>query len=122
MSATIADQHIALRTEDVPWVDADAYDGGVARRSLYSQAGFSAVTDLERWAPNTDRGALNYREGAEIFVLDGEFEDELGRWSAGCWLRLPAGAEHRPRTVGGCTIYIKRGGLAYLRGSEEPNG
>ena len=33
------------------------------------------------------------------------------RTSVRCWLRLPAGSEHHPRSAGGCTLYIKRSGL-----------
>ena len=43
------------------------------------------------------------------------FADEHGSYSAGCWLRFPPGARHRPRSAGGCTLYAKRGGLVYLR-------
>ena len=36
-------------------------------------------------------GSASYEQGAEFFVLDGEFADEAGAYSEGCWLRLPAG-------------------------------
>ena len=70
---------------------------------------------LERWEPQADLGIFCYEQGAELFVLEGEFADEAGAYSAGCWLRLPAGSEHHPRSAGGCTLYIKRSGLPYLR-------
>jgi hypothetical protein len=48
-------------------------------------------------------------------VLDGAFGDEQGTYKAGTWLRLPTGAEHRPKSDSGCTLYVKRGGFTYLR-------
>src|SRR6267142_1583915 len=88
---------------------------GVACKALYQQAGFSDLMRLERWQPRADLGVISYEQGAELFVLEGEFADEAGTYSAGCWLRLPAGSEHHPRSTGGCTLYVKRSGLPYLR-------
>jgi len=70
---------------------------------------------LERWEPQADLGIISYEQGAELFVLEGEFADEVRAYSAGCWLRLPVGSEHHPRSARGCTLYIKRSGLPYLR-------
>jgi hypothetical protein len=60
-------------------------------------------------------GVVSYEQGGEVFVLDGEFADEAGTYSKGCWLRLPAGSTHHPRSAGGCTLYFKRSGLPYLK-------
>ena len=88
---------------------------GVASKVLYEQAGFSDRVLIERWDPATDLGATSYPHGAELFVLDGELSDEAGTYSAGCWLRFPIGSRHHPRSARGCTLYVKRSGLAYLR-------
>jgi anti-sigma factor ChrR (cupin superfamily) len=48
-------------------------------------------------------------------VLDGECSDESGRYTAGDWLRLPAGASHQVSSARGCTVYLKTGGHRYLR-------
>jgi anti-sigma factor ChrR (cupin superfamily) len=69
---------------------------------------------LERWRPGADLGTLSYEQGAELFVIEGGFADEAGEYSKGCWLRLPMGSTHRPRSARGCTLYIKRSGLPYL--------
>ncbi|TMI37599.1 MAG: anti-sigma factor, partial [Betaproteobacteria bacterium] len=87
----------------------------VAYKALYQQAGFSDLMRLERWQPQADLGVISYEQGAELFVLEGEFVDEAGAYSAGCWLRLPARSQHHPRSAGGCTLYVKRSGLPYLR-------
>jgi anti-sigma factor ChrR (cupin superfamily) len=108
-----AREHVALDTNRIEWRDAPA--PGVAFKLLYEQAGFSDVVRLERWAPRAQLGVQTYPQGVEFFVLAGEFADEHGTYSSGCWLRLPAGAGHRPRSDTGCTLYVKRGGLPYLR-------
>ena len=90
---------------------------GVAHKALYQQVGFSDVMRLERWEPNADLGIVSHEQGAELFVLNGEFSDEAGTYAAGCWLRIPVGSKHCPRSTNGCTLYIKRSGLPYLRSS-----
>jgi hypothetical protein len=88
---------------------------GVAEKALYQQASFQDATRLERWESRTDLGTITYEQGAELFVLAGGFADDAGVYSAGCWMRLPAGSEYHPRSAGGCTLYIKTAGLTYLR-------
>src|SRR5439155_1723555 len=73
------------------------------------------VTSVVRYEPRSRFPAHDHPQGEEILVLEGEFVDEAGAYSAGCWLRLPAGSQHHPRSAGGCTLYIKRSGLPYLR-------
>jgi hypothetical protein len=73
------------------------------------------VTCLERWDAGLDLGTRSYLKGAELFVLSGEFADEVGEYSEGFWLRLPEGSAHHPRSGRGCTLYVKRGGLPYLK-------
>jgi anti-sigma factor ChrR (cupin superfamily) len=92
---------------------------GVSRKLLYKQAGFSDEMRLERWDSGADLGEIAYRQGAELFVLEGQFFDDAGIYSRGSWLRLPAGSEHHPRSESGCTVYLKTGGLPYLRSSEK---
>jgi anti-sigma factor ChrR (cupin superfamily) len=70
---------------------------------------------LERWEAGTDVGVRHYAQGVELFVVEGEFSDDAGSYTAGCWLRLPMGARHHPRTTHGCTLYVKESGLPYLR-------
>ncbi len=54
--------------------------------------------------------------GEEIFVVDGAFEDEQGRYSKGTWVRYPAGSAHTPSSRQGCTLYLKKGHLHRLAG------
>ena len=90
-------------------------DKGAWTKPLYSQPGYSDTTRLERWEPGTKAGMAIYEHGVEFFVLEGELEDEAGTYPAGTWLRIPAGVSHSPGTTQGCTLYVKRGGITYLR-------
>jgi anti-sigma factor ChrR (cupin superfamily) len=76
-------------------------------------------TALVRWAPGTQFNAHRHYGGEEIFVVDGVFEDEHGRYPAGSWLRSPHLSAHRPYSVEGCTILVKTGHLLTLS-EEEP--
>jgi anti-sigma factor ChrR (cupin superfamily) len=105
-------EHVALRTESLPWEPARA---GVAVRRLYSQAGFLDSVRLERWERGAQLGRIDYASGAELFVLEGSFRDAGGAFARGAWLRLPRGAAHSPSTDEGCVLYIKEGGFTYLR-------
>lgn len=106
-------RHSVVDTQKLAWKPSSI--PALAYQTLYEQDGFSDLMRIERWRPQADLGVISYEEGAEFFVLDGEFSDEAGAYPTRCWLRLPAGSEHHPRSTGGCTLYIKRSGLPYLR-------
>lgn len=106
-------RHVALDTSALAW--RAAAQPGVAAKLLYAQPGFSDVVRLERLDPGADAGDVEYPGGAELFVLDGAFADASGEHARGTWLRFPSGAKHHPRSAGGCTWYVKTGGLRYLR-------
>ncbi len=104
-------RHVATNTRELAWQALD----GRATKPLYAQAGFADSTRLERWSTGARPGELSYSRGAELFVLSGSFADELGTYDTHTWLRFPPQFTHRPSTAGGCELYIKEGGLAYLR-------
>jgi hypothetical protein len=110
-------RHVVIDTNKVDWQPTAL--PGVTCKDLYRQDGFADRVRLERWTAGADPGVVTYEQGAELFVIDGEFVDEGGACGPGCWLRLPVGARHRPKSGTGCTLYIKRGGLTYLRSSVE---
>ena len=105
--------HVALATPSLAWQPGSR--PGIEAKPLYAQTGFHDTMRLERWAAGTSAGEVAYANGAEIFVVEGELEDETGRFGAGSWLRFPVGACHAPSTAGGCVLYVKEGGLEYLR-------
>ena len=106
-------KHHAVDTTAMGWRDTDT--DGVATKPLYAQPGFDDQVVLERWSPGASVGTRDYPGGAELFVIEGAFSDEEGTYAAGTWLRLPEGASHAPASTEGCVLYVKRGGLAYLR-------
>jgi anti-sigma factor ChrR (cupin superfamily) len=66
---------------------------------------------LVRWAPETYFNPHKHYGGEEIFVVDGVFEDEHGRYPAGSWIRSPHMSQHQPFSQEGCTIFVKTGHL-----------
>lgn len=111
--------HVVVDTNALAWQPTSI--PGISSKLLYEQSGFSDRVLLERWDAGTERGVTRYEQGAELFVLDGEFADEAGTYSAGCWLRFPVGSQHRPRSTRGCSLYVKHAGLPYLRPAAMPS-
>jgi anti-sigma factor ChrR (cupin superfamily) len=107
--------HVALDTTKIPW---EREGEGTERKSLYQQAGFSDRVRLERWRLRSTR-ELHYAEGAELLVLEGGFSDEQGSYGVGTWMRMPAGFGHRAETSEGCVLFVKEGGLRYLRADDQ---
>jgi len=105
-------RHVAVNTHTMSW---EPVAGGRERKLLYDQPGYQDTTRLERWSADSALGELAYARGAELFVLDGSFEDEHGQYDAHTWIRLPAQFTHRPTTQQRCALYVKEGGFAYLR-------
>lgn len=66
---------------------------------------------MVRWAAGAVPARKYFAQGAEYFVLEGEFEDEDGVYGRGSWLRLPPGSTQMPRSSKGCTCYLKTGHL-----------
>jgi anti-sigma factor ChrR (cupin superfamily) len=104
-------RHVATNTEIVPWRSGH----GCMTKPLYEQPGYTDSTRLELWLPGTNFGEVSYQRGAELLVLRGSLEDDLGVYDTHTWLRFPAHSTHHPRTATGCELYIKEGGLTYLR-------
>ena len=112
--------HVVLETDALDWETSAV--SGISRKRLYEQPGFPDVMWLERWEPGIALGRVSYDDGAELFVIDGEFSDEFGSHPSGAWIRLPTGSSHRPRTEAGCTVYLKAAGLRSLRSAAAQQG
>jgi anti-sigma factor ChrR (cupin superfamily) len=65
------------------------------------------VTSVVRYEPGSELKAHHHPSGEEIFVLEGEFSDDYGRYPAGTYIRNPAGSSHRLFSENGCTIFVK---------------
>ena len=66
---------------------------------------------LVRWQPQTYFNPHRHYGGEEIFVVEGVFEDEHGRYPTGSWIRSPHISQHQPFSKEGCTIFVKTGHL-----------
>jgi anti-sigma factor ChrR (cupin superfamily) len=96
-----------INTRTATW-----YPGLVPGLSVLPLSEFQTThTALVRWAPNTYFNAHRHYGGEEIFVVEGVFEDEHGRYPAGSWIRSPHLSAHQPYSVEGCTIFVKTGHL-----------
>ncbi|MEM7541161.1 MAG: cupin domain-containing protein [Pseudomonadota bacterium] len=105
-------RQLALNVKTLNWQPTGQV--GESEKLLYSQAGYQDVTRLLRWAPGAVFSDFYFQGGAELYVLDGMFEDEFGEYPSGTWLRFPKDGKVKPRTRRGCTLYCKTNGLAYL--------
>jgi anti-sigma factor ChrR (cupin superfamily) len=100
-------QRVAVDTRQAEW-----YPGMVSGLSVMPLHSFEGQhTALVRWAPGTFFNPHRHFGGEEIFVLDGVFEDEHGRYPQGSWLRSPHLSQHQPFSREGCLIFVKTGHL-----------
>lgn len=81
---------------------------GVERRML-DRIGdeVARATSIVRYAPGSHFSAHTHGGGEEFLVLDGVFQDEHGDFPAGCYIRNPPTSSHTPRSLPGCTIFVK---------------
>ena len=108
-------QACVIQTRTATW-----YPGLVPGLSVLPLSEFGTThTAMVRWAPKTYFNPHRHYGGEEIFVVDGVFEDEHGRYPAGSWLRSPHLSVHKPYSVEGCTIFVKTGHL--LPATEYPS-
>jgi anti-sigma factor ChrR (cupin superfamily) len=90
---------------------ADWYQGMVPGLTVMPLMRQGAGSTLVRWAPQTYFNPHRHFGGEEIFVVEGVFEDEHGRYPAGSWIRSPHLSVHKPFSQEGCTIFVKTGHL-----------
>ena len=101
------DERVVINTQSSKW-----FAGMVPGLTVLPLSSFGTTsTALVRWAPGTYFNPHRHFGGEEIFVIDGVFEDEHGRYRKGTWLRSPHMSAHKPFSVEGCTIFVKTGHL-----------
>jgi anti-sigma factor ChrR (cupin superfamily) len=101
------DKRVVIHTRSAAW-----HQGLVPGLSVMPLSTFGTTnTALVRWASGTYFNPHRHFGGEEIFVVDGVFEDEHGRYPKGYWLRSPHMSAHKPFSVEGCTILVKTGHL-----------
>lgn len=95
-----------VNAETAPW-----YPGLVPGLRVLPLMQQGSGSTLVRWAPQTYFNPHRHYGGEEIFVVDGVFEDEHGRYPTGSWIRSPHLSSHQPFSKEGCTIFVKTGHL-----------
>src|SRR5436190_23479790 len=99
---------VVIATRTVPWHPGPT--PGVTVLPLH-EFGSERVA-LERWSPSARLAPHRHRGGEEILGLQGGFEDDLGAYPTGSWLRSPHGSEHAPIAgPDGALLYVKTGHL-----------
>ncbi|QIR15433.1 cupin domain-containing protein [Shewanella aestuarii] len=68
-------------------------------------------TALVYWPAGTQFQPHRHFGGEEIYVISGEFIDELGRYPAGTWIRSPHLSAHNPYVEQNTLIWVKVGHL-----------
>jgi anti-sigma factor ChrR (cupin superfamily) len=96
-------ERVLLKIDDGAWLERAP---GVRSLTLYRSSHHPEHIRLTELAPGADVGPVDLPEGEEIFVLRGELTDERGMYPNHTWLRLPPHSSHRPRSAGGCLIYV----------------
>ena len=94
------------------WPSAQWRQGLVPGLSVLPLAEYEGEhTALVRWAPGTLFNPHRHWGGEEIFVIEGELQDEHGIYGAGDWIRSPHLSQHQPSSPKGCLIFVKTGHL-----------
>jgi len=100
-------ERVVVRTRQSQW-----FQGMVDGLKVMPLSEFeTSHTALVRWAPETYFNPHRHYGGEEIFVVEGVFSDEHGRYTQGTWIRSPHLSQHQPFSVEGCLILVKTGHL-----------
>ena len=99
-------QRVVVETANMPWETSEA--NGVLRKRLERiDADPELVTTIVRYEAGSKFPPHRHVHGEEIIVLEGTFSDNHGSYTAGSYLRNPAGTSHAPYSKDGCTIFVK---------------
>ena len=105
-------QHVATATADMSWQPSVRKIS--SWKKLYAQEPYTDFMRLEAWDIPAELGQINFPQGAELFVVKGQFADDSGSYNKHTWIRLPPGGSITPTSDEYCELYIKEGGFAYL--------
>ncbi len=98
--------HVVIDTHNAEWQPGH---GGLRVLPLH-QHGTEQVA-LVRWPAGEVFQPHTHYGGEEIYVIEGEFIDEYGRYPVGSWIRSPHLSQHHPRVEVDTLIYVKVGHL-----------
>jgi quercetin dioxygenase-like cupin family protein len=95
-----------VHAASLPWMQSPS--AGVERRMLYRVGEEQAIaTSIVRYKARSSFPPHSHPKGEEFLVLEGVFEDDCGRYPAGSYVRNPPGSAHAPRSIEGCTIFVR---------------
>lgn len=99
-------ERVVVDSAALEWVASPA--AGVQRKMLERDGEEVArATSMVRYAPGSHFARHVHELGEELFVLEGEFCDESGRFGAGTYIRNPPGSAHAPWSEQGCVLFVK---------------
>ncbi|HKI96959.1 MAG TPA: cupin domain-containing protein [bacterium] len=83
----------------------------IRRLDLFRDEATGETVYLSRFAAGAQVPHHDHPGGEELFVLEGEIQDEHGRYPAGTWVRQPHGSAHAPFSECGAQVLVRRGHL-----------
>lgn len=100
--------HVVVDTFNTPFQPGQ---GRLEVLSLHQHGGEQVA--LVHWPAGERFQRHSHFGGEEVYVIRGEFRDELGRYPAGTWLRSPHLSEHHPYVEEDTLIWVKVGHLPH---------
>ncbi|MCZ6503525.1 MAG: cupin domain-containing protein [Gammaproteobacteria bacterium] len=100
------DQEIRIDTHKAEWLQGH---GNLRVLPLHEFNGESVA--LVHWSAGERFQSHVHVGGEEIYVINGEFIDEHGRYPAGTWIRSPHMSRHNPYVEQDTLIFVKVGHL-----------
>ena len=100
---------VQMNTNALDWQPRN--DTGVWQKPLYRQGSYKEWTQLLKLDAGAQSPPHDHPNGEEIFVIEGEIEDEHGIYPAGAWVRSPPGSGHTVKSPKGAILYVRLGGI-----------
>ena len=100
---------VQMNTNALDWQPRN--DTGVWQKPLYRQGSYKEWTQLLKLDAGAQSPPHDHPNGEEIFVIEGEIEDEHGIYPAGAWVRSPPGSGHTVKSPKGAILYVWLGGI-----------
>jgi anti-sigma factor ChrR (cupin superfamily) len=97
---------VRIDSQNTPWLPGQ---GQLQVMPLYQHLTESSA--LVYWPAGCKFQPHRHFGGEEIYVISGEFIDELGHYPAGTWLRSPHLSQHNPYVEQDTVIWVKTGHL-----------
>jgi len=86
-------------------------NAGIEHCPLFSDTKSGETVEMITFQVGASLDTENVRNGEEIFVLEGQLEDQQGVYPQGTWIRNPDGLEHQLMSATGAKIWRKTGHL-----------